>query len=190
MNVHYVTDSATVSGTETILLQYVDRLRAPRYTTHLFLRDENVRLREALESRGVGFTATRSFSRRWIRTTANPTAVLHFARAFRRVARELDRVVRDRRTDLLHSFSYPASLYPTRGPAGHRRRDGSARAPGDAAALAGALDRLLGDGALRQGLGTAGRRRVEDRFALDRHLSTIEALYESNGAPREHARAR
>ena len=51
--------------------------------------------------------------------------------------------------------------------------------PGDAAALSETLDRLLGDAALRDRLGVAGRRRVEDRFGLERHLATIESLYDS-----------
>jgi len=111
MNVLYVSDSPTVSGAETVLLQYLGRFRPPRHVTHVFLRDTNTRLRDALRSRGIAFTTSGSFSRRWIRSTANPVALRHFAVAFRRVWRELDRVVRDRRIELLHSFSYPSSLY-------------------------------------------------------------------------------
>lgn len=47
--------------------------------------------------------------------------------------------------------------------------------PGDAASLAGALDRALGDRELRRALGEAGRKRLEGRFASAR---SAPALYE------------
>jgi glycosyltransferase involved in cell wall biosynthesis len=45
--------------------------------------------------------------------------------------------------------------------------------PGDASALAGALDRLLRDPALRLALGTAGRRRYEERHTLSAHRALL-----------------
>jgi glycosyltransferase involved in cell wall biosynthesis len=51
--------------------------------------------------------------------------------------------------------------------------------PGNARALADALLRLLGDGDLRGRLGIEGRRRAERIFGLDRHVKTIEGVYES-----------
>jgi len=47
---------------------------------------------------------------------------------------------------------------------------------GDAAALAGQLQRLAGDGALAMRLAAAGRRMVEERFTLDRYIDEIDAL--------------
>jgi glycosyltransferase involved in cell wall biosynthesis len=51
--------------------------------------------------------------------------------------------------------------------------------PGNARALADALMRILGDGDLRDRLGIEGRRRAERIFGLDRHVKTIEDVYES-----------
>jgi glycosyltransferase involved in cell wall biosynthesis len=51
-------------------------------------------------------------------------------------------------------------------------------APGDAAALAQLVERLLGDPALATRLGTAGRARMESCFSLDRHLARVEELYQ------------
>jgi glycosyltransferase involved in cell wall biosynthesis len=49
--------------------------------------------------------------------------------------------------------------------------------PGDAAALAGALERLLSDPAERERLGANGRRLVEERFSLARDAVALERLY-------------
>lgn len=49
--------------------------------------------------------------------------------------------------------------------------------PGDAAALASALNALLGDPALRERLGTRARQRVEDDFTVDRMASRSAELY-------------
>lgn len=54
--------------------------------------------------------------------------------------------------------------------------------PRDPAALAAALDRLLGDADLRRKMGAAGRRRVEAHFRLSGAISSIEALYRRFGA--------
>jgi glycosyltransferase involved in cell wall biosynthesis len=48
--------------------------------------------------------------------------------------------------------------------------------PGDAEGLAGALDALLGDGALRARMGAAGRARVEAEFHVDREAAKLRAL--------------
>jgi glycosyltransferase involved in cell wall biosynthesis len=50
--------------------------------------------------------------------------------------------------------------------------------PGSTDALAGALDRLLGDPALRQRLATAGRRTVEERHSFAARMRKIAALYD------------
>ncbi len=49
--------------------------------------------------------------------------------------------------------------------------------PGDAQALAEALDRLLEDGELRRELGRAGRRRVEELFDLNHTVSEVKRVY-------------
>jgi glycosyltransferase involved in cell wall biosynthesis len=49
--------------------------------------------------------------------------------------------------------------------------------PGDPVAFALALERVLGDAALRHRFGTEGRARVQDRFSLDRLLGAIDDLY-------------
>lgn len=48
----------------------------------------------------------------------------------------------------------------------------------DAAALADALERVLGDPALRAELAAAGRRRVEERFDVDRVAAVLERRFE------------
>jgi len=50
--------------------------------------------------------------------------------------------------------------------------------PGDAAALARALCRLLGDPWLREKLALAGRDWVLERFNEDRQIQRTEALYQ------------
>jgi colanic acid/amylovoran biosynthesis glycosyltransferase len=47
----------------------------------------------------------------------------------------------------------------------------------DPIALAGALRRLLADSVLAARLAEAGRRRVESRFALERSVATLRALF-------------
>jgi glycosyltransferase involved in cell wall biosynthesis len=49
--------------------------------------------------------------------------------------------------------------------------------PGDVEATAAALDRVLGDAALRERMGDAGRRRVDDYFAMDRYVDRVLATY-------------
>jgi glycosyltransferase involved in cell wall biosynthesis len=48
-------------------------------------------------------------------------------------------------------------------------------APGDAAALAGALERLVDDGALRRRLGAAARERAQERHSWSAHVARLEA---------------
>ena len=59
--------------------------------------------------------------------------------------------------------------------------------PGDAGALAGALQRLLDDGGLRRALGAAAVIRAE-RFELDSVVARLEAIYGVR-APRAAAQA-
>ncbi len=57
--------------------------------------------------------------------------------------------------------------------------------PGDVEALAQALDRLLGDDALRQRLGRAARERATQRYGAEQVLQRVGAIYERLGiAPR------
>jgi glycosyltransferase involved in cell wall biosynthesis len=49
--------------------------------------------------------------------------------------------------------------------------------PGDAMALAGALERLVADPALAQRLGDSGAKRVSERFLAEQMVSAYEALY-------------
>ena len=50
--------------------------------------------------------------------------------------------------------------------------------PDDVAAVARALERLLGDAPLRRRLGDAGRKRVLDYFAMDRYVLRVLAAYQ------------
>jgi glycosyltransferase involved in cell wall biosynthesis len=54
--------------------------------------------------------------------------------------------------------------------------------PADIPALAGTLGRLVADSALRQRIGNAGRRRIEETFAMEKIVPRIEALYRELGA--------
>lgn len=55
--------------------------------------------------------------------------------------------------------------------------DGLLVAPGNAAALAAAVGRILGDATLRQALSRNGRRNAEDRFSLESAADRVAALY-------------
>jgi glycosyltransferase involved in cell wall biosynthesis len=55
--------------------------------------------------------------------------------------------------------------------------------PGDALALADALDRLLADSDLRHRMGAYARERIEKEYAADRILPDIAALYASISSP-------
>ena len=55
--------------------------------------------------------------------------------------------------------------------------------PGDAAALAAAITRLAGDPAWRAALGRNARRRVEERFDIDRNIAGYVALFGARAAP-------
>jgi glycosyltransferase involved in cell wall biosynthesis len=111
MNVLYVSDSDTVSGAEIVMLQYLQHFRPPDHHPHVFFRERNGRLRTALTELGVPFTTTTSYSERIIESTASPSALAAYVRAFRRVRRELAETIRARDIDLVHSISYPAALY-------------------------------------------------------------------------------
>jgi len=111
MKVLFVSDSTTVSGAEMVLLNCVDGLVAHGHGAHGFVRCTNQRLIDAFRSRGVGLTTTSAYSDQLIRTTANPFALFTFARAFQAVRREISDLMRTERIDVIHSISYPASLY-------------------------------------------------------------------------------
>jgi glycosyltransferase involved in cell wall biosynthesis len=111
MNVLYVSDSPTLSGAEAVLLGELDHFRAAGVECAVYLPAGNARLRSEIDRRGVPLTATSSYSRILLESTLNPRSLAHFARAFWRVGREIGRVIRERRIDLVHSISYPTSLY-------------------------------------------------------------------------------
>ncbi len=50
--------------------------------------------------------------------------------------------------------------------------------PADAAAMAGALERLIGDERERRRMGANGRRRVEENFSLAKHAAGLIKIYE------------
>ena len=56
-------------------------------------------------------------------------------------------------------------------------------APGDRAALAAALERLIRDPALRAGMGAAGERRVRDDFAMDAGIDDLAGRLAPPGTP-------
>lgn len=111
MRVLFVSDSPTLSGAEVVLLQHVRHLQRTGSTPHVVLRSTNLRLRQALSELGVGHTPTAAFADRIIETTANPLSLAHFALAFARMRRVLAAEIGSGPVDLLHSVSYPASLY-------------------------------------------------------------------------------
>jgi len=111
MNVLYVLDSDTLSGAEIVMLQYLEHLATPAHRTHVFLSERNRRVRQVLEDRAIPHTTTTAYSGRILETTASPAALLEYLRAFRGVRRELIEVIERERAELIHSVSYPASLY-------------------------------------------------------------------------------
>ncbi len=56
--------------------------------------------------------------------------------------------------------------------------------PQDPSALAGAIQRLIGDVALREQLGAAGRRRIEEQFSVQRVVGVLAAQIEAATPPR------
>ncbi len=111
MNILYLSDSTTVSGAEMVLLGYLDHFTPPEFSTHVFLHAANARLQNEVEARQRSWTATTAYSRILIETRANPAVVAHYARSFLRVRAEMTQVIRERKIDLVHTISYPASLY-------------------------------------------------------------------------------
>jgi glycosyltransferase involved in cell wall biosynthesis len=111
LSVVYVSDSTTVSGAEHVLFHYLEHFRPPAIKTHVFFRASNERMRAALDARGVPYTLTEGFTTRIIRTTWRPADLWAFAVAFRRIRRELREVLEREQADIVHSISYPTSLY-------------------------------------------------------------------------------
>lgn len=111
MTVLYLLDSTTVSGAEIVALGYVDALRADGHKAVAYISANNHRLADVLRARDVPFVATGHFSRALIRTTANPSDLAEFARSFSRVRSELRAFMQRHDVRIVHSISYPASLY-------------------------------------------------------------------------------
>ena len=111
MKVLFVSDSTTVSGAEIVLLGCVDGLAANGHAAHGFVRCTNQRLIDAFRSRGIPVTTTSAYGDELIRTTANPLVLVSFARSFHAVSREMSELIRTERIDVIHSISYPASLF-------------------------------------------------------------------------------
>jgi glycosyltransferase involved in cell wall biosynthesis len=111
MKILFVSDSTTVSGAEIVMLGIADALAAAGHRTFAYVQASNRRLCEAFAARRVPCTATRAYSRRLIRTTANPADLLMFARSFAAAAGELTALIRREQIDLIHSISYPAAIY-------------------------------------------------------------------------------
>jgi glycosyltransferase involved in cell wall biosynthesis len=111
MKVLFVSDSTTVSGAEMVLLGCVDGLVANGHAAHGFMRATNRRLIEAFRSRGIQLAASTSFSQRLIRTTTNPADLFVFARSLSAISHEMADLIQAERIDVIHSISYPASLY-------------------------------------------------------------------------------
>jgi glycosyltransferase involved in cell wall biosynthesis len=107
----FVTDSPTVSGAEHVWLAYLRALQPPSHAAHVFLSGTNQRLIGELETRTTPYTTTAAYSRRLLETTLDPVALAEYARAFAQVHRELRRVIAEFRPVVIHSISYPASLY-------------------------------------------------------------------------------
>jgi glycosyltransferase involved in cell wall biosynthesis len=61
--------------------------------------------------------------------------------------------------------------------------------PRDATALAAAIERLIGDPALRRRMGEAGRARVDAVFDIRHHVRAMEAVFEEMLAARRPAAA-
>jgi len=115
MKVLFVSDSTTVSGAEIVLLGCVDALIAGGHSAHGFVRHNNARLIEAFRGRGVPCTPSYAFSDRLIRTTIHPVDLYAFARSFYVVSGEMAAIIRSAQVDIVHSISYPASLYAALG---------------------------------------------------------------------------
>jgi len=111
VTVLYLLDSTTVSGAEIVMLGYIDALRAEGHTAVAYISEHNHRLADVLRAREVPFLATRHFSRELIRTTVKPGALREFIRSFTSVRPELRDFIRHHGVQIVHSISYPASLY-------------------------------------------------------------------------------
>lgn len=115
MNILYVSDSTTVSGAEIVMLGYVEALRRRGHQPFAFVSKQNPRLISALGDMNVPLHTTDSYSRRMLETTANPSAWAVYAGAFYSVTQELALFTSSAGINLMHSISYPASLYAALG---------------------------------------------------------------------------
>jgi glycosyltransferase involved in cell wall biosynthesis len=104
----FVSDSRTYSGAEAVLLPCIS---AAGIEPHVLLPSRNRRFREKLEQSGVPYTLSDAFSNTPIRTTPNPVELGRFTRALLRVGRRIRALILEHQSDVIHSNSYPASLY-------------------------------------------------------------------------------
>ena len=111
MTVLYLLDSTTVSGAEIVATGHIDALRSSGHRAVAYVSERNRRLTAMLRARTVPFIETRHFSRELIRTTLSPSALAEFARSFASVRSEVREFAKRHRVDIVHSVSYPASLY-------------------------------------------------------------------------------
>lgn len=111
MNILYVSDSTTVSGAEVVLLGYLERYGPPEHRCHVLLHPTNLRLQRELDARSVPWTAANHYSRILLESRPDPRVLVHYAAALWSVARQMRRLIRDQGIDVIHSISYPASLY-------------------------------------------------------------------------------
>jgi glycosyltransferase involved in cell wall biosynthesis len=122
VTVLFLVDSTTVSGAEIVMLGCVDALIERGHKAVAFVSARNPRIVEELRTRGVTHAATASFSAEVIRTTMRPAALSGFLRAFSAVRQELRAFMEQHGVGVVHSISYPASLYGALGVAGGRAR--------------------------------------------------------------------
>ena len=113
MNILYVSDSTTVSGAEVVLLGLPRPFQAARVPLPRVPASRPTRAcRPELDGRKIAWTATNGYSRILLETRAQPGGPRPLRRVVLRGSRrDAAGHPRDSGIDLVHSISYPASLY-------------------------------------------------------------------------------